>query len=28
MAGVLEETRNPGHLVSARGLLKVLFHRR
>jgi menaquinone-9 beta-reductase len=27
MAGVLEETRNPGHLVSPRGLLKVLFHR-
>ena len=28
MAGVLEETRNPGHLVSPRGLFKVLFHRR
>jgi menaquinone-9 beta-reductase len=25
MAGVLEETSNPGNLVSARGLLKVLF---
>ena len=27
MAGVLEETRNPGHLVSMRGVIKVLFHR-
>jgi menaquinone-9 beta-reductase len=25
MAGVLEETSNPGNLVSARGLMKVLF---
>jgi geranylgeranyl reductase family protein len=25
MAGVLEETSNPGNLVSARGLLKVMF---
>ena len=25
MSGVLEETSNPGHLISARGLLKVFF---
>ena len=25
MAGVLEETSNPGNLVSARGILRVLF---
>ncbi len=28
MAGVLEETRNPGQHMSARGLLKVIFHRK
>jgi menaquinone-9 beta-reductase len=25
MSGVLEETSNPGNLISARGLLKVFF---
>jgi hypothetical protein len=25
MAGVLEETANPGHLLSARGLYKLFF---
>jgi hypothetical protein len=26
MAGVLDETSNPGHLLTARGLYKLLFH--